>query len=280
MAKDTIRVGWLSDAQEVLGAGGAELSAERLVRHAPADFTILPCPPGNIRQDCDMYVVQNCRRYPPATVRALAVKPVIKVIRDVLESGSAYLKSWLLDEASLLIFSTQGQVDSFRWRFAAPWVLCPPPVDIDRFIAAKERAPDPRPNDVIWLGWFAISKGILEAIQWAEFSRRRVDFFGMRNILYEDTEFAKMHVAVPYGEVPDLLASYESFLMLPIEHEPFGRTVIEAYFAGCKLIVNRAIGALEWLDAIEAGRVKPVERFWTIVRTVALKGEMFDVVND
>ena len=53
---------------------------------------------------------------------------------------------------------------------------------------------------------------------------------------------------VNYKDVPALLARYETFLFLPIEAEPYNRATVEAYAAGCELVVNRNVGPLWWIE--------------------------------
>lgn len=70
---------------------------------------------------------------------------------------------------------------------------------------------------------------------------------------------------VPHEQTPAVMVQYERFLFMPEWVEPYGKTVIEAWAAGCKLEVSGRIGALWWLahepDAVKHG----VERFWAIV---------------
>lgn len=75
---------------------------------------------------------------------------------------------------------------------------------------------------------------------------------------------------VGYDDVPRLFARYERFLFLPDAVEPFGRTVIEAWAAGCDLVINRNVGALWWLANDQAAIHQAAARFWEAVR-VALR---------
>lgn len=65
-----------------------------------------------------------------------------------------------------------------------------------------------------------------------------------------------------------ILGEYETFVFLPDDIEPYGRTVIEAWLAGCELVINGNVGAAWWIDhepdAVERGS----ELFWEQIRTV------------
>ena len=52
----------------------------------------------------------------------------------------------------------------------------------------------------------------------------------------------------------DPAAATERFVFLPTTVEPFGRAVVEAWAAGCELIVNRNVGALHWLENPDGAR--------------------------
>ena len=91
-------------------------------------------------------------------------------------------------------------------------------------------------------------KGLLQAFEWAE-ENEPVDFWGVA---------AVQVAAVARGSRPRApsrpstcrrsSARYERFVFLPTTVEPFGRAVVEAWAAGCELIVNRNVGALHWLE--------------------------------
>ena len=66
-----------------------------------------------------------------------------------------------------------------------------------------------------------------------------------------------------------MLFSYETFVFLPTEPEPFSRTTVEAWAAGCKLVVNRNIGALHWIENDPQALSTASERLWGIVSEVA-----------
>ena len=53
-----MRVGWLHDDPGFLG--GAELTMVEFAAAAPAGVEIVECPPGDVDQDLDRYVVGNC----------------------------------------------------------------------------------------------------------------------------------------------------------------------------------------------------------------------------
>jgi len=69
---------------------------------------------------------------------------------------------------------------------------------------------------------------------------------------------------VPQQFVPEILWRYERFVFLPTTVEPFGRAVVEAWAAGCELIVNRNVGALHWIESPD-GLQSASADFWRLV---------------
>ena len=73
--------------------------------------------------------------------------------------------------------------------------------------------------------------------------------------------------------VPTILRLYRRFVFLPTTVEPFGRAVVEAWAAGCELIVNRNVGALHWLEHPDGARDRgaPTSGAWSARSRVRLK---------
>jgi glycosyltransferase involved in cell wall biosynthesis len=65
--------------------------------------------------------------------------------------------------------------------------------------------------------------------------------------------------------MPALLAEYERFVFLPTVIEPFGRTVVEAWAAGCEIITNGLVGARYWMEEDPGALETAGEDFWRVV---------------
>jgi glycosyltransferase involved in cell wall biosynthesis len=62
-----------------------------------------------------------------------------------------------------------------------------------------------------------------------------------------------------------LLAQYETFVFLPTVIEPFGRLVVEAWAAGCRIVTNNLVGAKWWIEN-EPGKLDTAAQdFWRVV---------------
>ena len=105
------RIGWLQ--QNVSIVGGAEMSSEALVKGAPDNIEVIFCPPNKRppTDEIDVFVIQNCTTFSAQWIEELALKPVVKQVRDPWYAGSAVLRRWLLENADRLILSSPVQLD-------------------------------------------------------------------------------------------------------------------------------------------------------------------------
>lgn len=268
--KGQVRIGWLED--NIGYTGGAEMSSATLRKHAPEGVEIVLCPP-NYRppEDIDAYVIQNCTTYKAYWVEELALKPVIKQIRDPWYAGSSLLRRWLLQNAEILIFSSPVQVDHFEYQTDLCYKLVPPPVDLEQF---REAAVPPRErHGNIFVGRCDIFKGAHVAVDWAIHNSEPLDLYGPQGFgSGKFLEFGKLpanvkfHGQVPYVNMPAIMGRAKRFIAMPSWPEAFGRTTAEAWTAGCELLVRPdKIGACWWIkndpEALEHG----VEMFWEAV---------------
>ena len=65
--------------------------------------------------------------------------------------------------------------------------------------------------------------------------------------------------------MPELLAKYERFVFLPMVLEPFGRTVVEAWAAGCAVVTNGLVGARYWIERDDGAIESAASDFWELV---------------
>lgn len=258
-----MRIGYLRDG-DGQAIGGAELSADALVQAAPDGVEMVYIPPGQMPvAECDAFLVFNCVTYDNDVIAYMDGKPVIKRVADYWPHGDDDLRAWLLEKSRRLVFLSKPHLEAFPYTCGTKTVLCPPPIDVERFRRAgmnnKQR------EGAFWMGQMWYHKGIQEAVVWAEQAGQKVDFYGDGPLRPRESAFCRYAGQVPYEDVPFVMATYDVFLHVPVWVEPFGRTVIEAWAAGCKLYLNDRIGAAWWLDNDMDAVNNGAERFWQIV---------------
>ena len=263
-----VRVGWIVDPIQQV-RGGAEISSDSLRRAHPRCVAIQwqaawkqeDRPP-------DLFVVQNCVTFGSDLVNVLSQAPVVKCVRDYWDhAGDPVLRTWLLENANVLIFSSPGQQERFPFPVDSPTVLVPPPVYAPRYMKAAENAGERA--GTCWVGrMWEPQKGIANAMAWANEHREVVDFYGDGPHKPANSQYVRYAGVLTHEEVAGVLASYERFLFLPNWYEPFGRAVVEAHFAGCELLLNDNIGAKWWIDNDPVSLLQGVAMFWQVLKQV------------
>ncbi|MDA0160012.1 hypothetical protein OM076_07050 [Solirubrobacter ginsenosidimutans] len=256
-----MKVAWLADTVEF--AGGAELTQAEFRAAAPSGIEVVECPPGALDAlaACDVACVHNTVSYPAETVDALAGKPVLRYWHDLAWPDSAAhttLLRWALSHATN-VFTSPLHRARFPHTVPEGSRLIPPAIGLGRYGASAGRK---RVRGACWLGSGQhAGKGLLQACEWAE-ANEPVDFWG--HVAVPETARVRVKGPVPHDHVGTILRLYRRFVFLPTHPEPFGRAVVEAWAAGCELIVNRNVGALAWLEKPEA--IESASRdFWRLV---------------
>jgi len=245
-----MRVGWLLDQGATVG--GAELTQAEFRAAAPDDVEIVDCQPGQI-EDCDRYVVHNCVTYDLEDLQRLDGKPVVKYWHDVgpwLQDG---VKDWLIENA-LSICCSPLQADYMHLQA----LVIPPPVDLDRFMDAASRMNGGRKGAVCVASWRNAGKGQRKVMEWAE-ANGGIDIYGGGYLAPPGSR------EIAYEGMPALMARYQTFVFLPTVIEPFGRTVAEAWAAGCEIVTNGLVGARYWLEESPEAMDTAAEDFWGVV---------------
>ncbi len=255
-----MRLGWLADPGNAI-IGGGELSAAHLAAHAPDWAQIIPCPTGRVA-DCDAYVVQNCRTYTMADSARLEGKGFVLCVRDYWEHSPGPFRTWALSHAWCVIFDSEPHRAAFPFTGYRASELCPPPVELDLFRAAAKAST--HRAGTLWLGQMQPHKGLDAAVAWAR-EHGPVDFYGAGPSIPAPEPMVRLCGQVPHEQVPETMARYERFLFMPTWVEPYGKTVIEAWAAGCRLEVHGEIGALWWLERSPQSIPRATERFWRLV---------------
>lgn len=259
-----MRVGWLADLSNTDGSGigGAEMTAAEFAQAAPEGVEVVYIGHHNLPdlEACDAACVFNIALYPPETRQALDGKRVVRYWNDVAPHGDHDLTRWLLGTATN-VFTSPLHFDRFPWRNGnvPEYHLIPPPVNLEPFREAAERSQG-RAGAVSIAPWRGWGKTPTLTQQWAA-QHGPVDFFGGGQCAPAGS------VQVPYSAMPDLLARYRTFVYLPAALEPFCRVAVEAYAAGCEVVVNGLVGARYWIED-EKARPKldtAAADFWKLV---------------
>jgi len=206
-----VTIGWLED--NIGYVGGAEMSGAAL-RHNKPDWVeeIILCPPNKRppTDEIDLFIIQNCVTYKALWVEELALKPVIKQIRDPWFAGSSLLRRWLLEKSELLIFSSPLQAHMFEYDTDLVYKLVPPPVNLAPFREAA--LPDSEKWGNVFVGRADVFKGAHAVVDWAIREGEPLDLYGPRG--FGGGHFlpfgklppnVKFHGEVPYSHMPRIL---------------------------------------------------------------------------
>jgi len=251
-----MRVGWLVDNADM--TGGAELTQDEFRAAAPDGVEIVDVRPGETQGYglCDRYVIQNCVQYTAEDVRRLEGVPVTKYWHDVGPHLQPGVREWL-DEHATYICCSPAQAEYM----GLDGVRCiPPPVDLTRFEQAAASVNGNRQGVVSVGSWRNFGKAPHKVAEWAQANNiTKVDFYGGGVAAPQGSE------QVPYEEMPALLARYETFVFLPTVIEPFSRTVVEAWAAGCEVVTNGLVGAKYWIEEDPGAMDTAAADFWNVV---------------
>lgn len=256
-----MKVGWLQDHHD--WAGGAELTMAELRAAAPESVEVVDCPPGDVKKGMDAYAIGNCVQYRLDDLSPARGRPLVKYVNDIWpHSNDPRTREYLLENAKLAFCSPLHR-ERFPHEHADEGAIIPPPVDLAPFRKAGGHKPEAKRAGTCWVGMGFYGKGIEQAVEWASVNEP-VDFFGGGPMMPPPSGLARLMGHVPHDELPAVLADYKRFLFLPTQMEPFARSAIEAWAAGCELVVNRNVGALHYIENPEELK-GAAKRFWELV---------------
>lgn len=233
-----MKVGWFTDQPGYVG--GAEMTQAEFQAAAPEGVEVFYCPPGAKREETfDCAVVNNVVQYHPQEFEGL--ENVWWYHHDLSPHNRPDTKAWLDDNARH-IFCSAFQRD----RYGLDGEVVPPPLDLSRYRPPREIRRGKRTGVCSIAQWRSFGKGPDRLDEWAH-ENGPVDVYGEGEMVPRG-ENINYKGALSDKQVPQALWDHETFVFLPTEPEPFCRSVMEAHAAGCKLVVNKLIGALEYLD--------------------------------
>lgn len=257
-----VKVGWMVDPG--LPRAGMVLSVDAFAAASPHEL-VLCYPNRRPPRYLDAFVLHGDlfnRRW----ISVLREKPFMAHRHGGWHGGDPIMRRWVLENAALVTFNSPKQRELFRYAVDVPFDFVPLPIDIDSFMVTTPVGRE----GTIFLGLIAAAKGISYTVDWAMRNQHPIDFYG--EILFRGNEKlieppCTYCGGVDYERVPALLGRYNSFIFQPYEPDLYSRTVVEAYAAGCDLILEGDEQALwDWLD-LDACRTA-ASTFWQKFETI------------
>lgn len=261
-----IKIGWAHDYALADRFGGAQLTNETMIEHAPPWAQVVRCYPGRVVK-ADFYILNNCKFFAEFELVAMMSRPFAKFEHDHWDCPQAWQKPYIrraLEGARGWVFLSPLHAESFQEKHGTPaeYTIVPSPVDPSDFY------PDKRKRGIVWLGEYASHKGVREAVAWAEDHKTVVSFFGWGHEPPRGP-WVIDGGQLPYPLIPATLGEAQALLFLPVWPEAFGRVVAEAIFSGCEIIGNENIGALSWgldREGLAAACYDAPSRFWNAIK--------------
>lgn len=242
-----MRVGWLADDLGIT-IGGAELTQAEFRKAAPDGVEIVDCPPGGVVEGLNRYVIHNCVSYAPTEIR---LSNSFKYWHDV--GPHLTDEQWRALENARPICCSPLQAE----RMKLDATVIPPAMPLEAFRKAAENAGG-RSGAVAVGPWMNPAKNPRGPAEWAA-GNGGISFIGSGPFAPPSA------VPVVYEDLPEVLARFKTFVHLPLVLEPCGRSTVEAWAAGCEVVVNRLVGARHWI-ANEPEKLDTAARdFWELV---------------
>jgi glycosyltransferase involved in cell wall biosynthesis len=232
-----MKVGWLhSDPGYV---GGAELTMAEFRAAAPVDVVD--------GTDAELVVVGNCFGDPPE----LDGQRVVQYHHDLRRHPV---------DADAHIFCSPMQ----RERYGVDGEVVPPAINASLFKPNRQvRRNGHREGICSVASWQNPGKGAQLLVEYAK-ENGPVDVWGFGDYVPHGKNLEVKGPVEP-EHLPTVLWGYERFVYLPFAPEPFGRAVVEAWYAGLEVITNRLTGALWWLRERPEALESAAEDFWKAV---------------
>lgn len=250
-----MRVGWIADHPGYIG--GAELSQAEFRLAAPEGVEIVECPDGKVVSGLDRYVAHNVCRYSGHDMAQIDA-PVTWYHHDLSPWISADVRDWLNPRAQH-IFCSELQ----REKYGKEGLCIPPAIDLNRLRPNRQTKRHGTREGVCSIGqWRGTGKGPDRLAEWAR-ANGPVDVYGPGDFCPQGPDIDYKGALAP-GDVPQTLWRYATFVFLPTAIEPFSRSVVEAWAAGCEVVTNGLVGAREWLSRPEK-ITSAGEDFWEAV---------------
>lgn len=250
-----MKVCWICDDPGYLG--GAELTMQEFRAAAPPDVSTDASP-----EDADVVVLGNVASCLDAeAIGWLERRPVVKYVHDMWPDGDRELRDWLIQRARL-IFTSPLHAKRFGPLVAEQ---IPPAIPLKKFRPPRpiRRHADRRQGAVSIASWRGPGKGAQLVMEYA------AENGGVA--VYGPGPFLPVGPDIDYGgelppdQVAPALWRHETFVFLPSVIEPFGRSIVEAWAAGCRIVANGLVGATYWIAEDPQALETAATDFWRVV---------------
>lgn len=233
--------------------GGAELTMREFALAAPDHVTLVEDP-----ADADTVLIGNCTIFSASLIGDLEGKRVVRYHHDLARHEDPALREWLERNAAHVFTSPLHQR---LYGLAGDWPNVPPAIDLNACRPPRTvRRKGKRAGACSIGSWQGPGKGQQLLREWSDLNGP-VDVYGTG--VYTP-HAPNLNVIGPLDpeQVSETLWRYERFVHLPTAPEPFGRCVVEAWAAGCELVVNRQVGALHYIENDQEALRTAAADFW------------------
>lgn len=246
-----MKVAFLFDAGNSDGTiGGAELTMREFIEAAPEGAEV-----GEL-DDAEVVVVGNCVTFEPEITEVLEGRRVVRYHNDLARHEHPALREWLEHNATHIFTSPYHQA-----LYGLDGECIPPAVDLEAF---EEVSGTIARTGACSVGsWANPGKGQKLIEEWA-IQHGGLDIYGAGACLPAGGHLRRMGELRP-AQVPATLARYKTFVHLPTAPEPFGRAVVEAWAAGCELVINSLIGAIHYIQEEPEKLRTAADDFWEVI---------------
>lgn len=229
--------------------GGAELTMQEFADSAPDGVEVVK------GLDHDTVILGNVVHLSPDAIEKLKGKKVVWFHNDLSPHINSELQDWL-DLNAEHIFCSPLQRD----KYGLDGEVIPPAMDLEPF---RDRRNGRRHSAVSIAQWRNPGKGAHLLAEWAK-DNGHIDVYGDGGFLPVGPN-VDLQGPLEQEDIPRVLGAYKTFVFLPFEIEPFCRSVVEAWAAGCNVITNNLIGARYWIDEAPEKLETAAEDFWKVV---------------
>lgn len=249
------RISFLYDRGNADGSiGGAELTMREFSAAAPENAEPVEL------SDAQTVVIGNCTSFGPDLIDELSGKRVIRYHNDLARHEHPDLREWL-DRNATHAFCSQLHQDHYG--LDGVWPNIPPALDLKRFGPSRQVKRNGKRSGAVAVASFQNpDKGAQLLAEWAA-ANGGLTVYGTGSYV-PDSPAIDFRGALPYENVPNVLWAAETFVHLPTAVEPFGRAVVEAWAAGCELVVNELVGALGYLRSNHDALRSAARDFWRL----------------
>lgn len=250
-----IKVAWLHDHRlSEVPTGGAERTNQLVVSQAPKRVQVEVLNPNLLKEKSqlkskDLIITNNIKWFNHTQLEWMLDCPRIRYEHDywnLADSSHEQYKKEMWEGSVKMVFLSPAHYYEYRRRYPdivfRDVVLQPSPIDVDKFHPGEKKPV------CVYIGAVDRHKGILGVLTWGEVECIPVHVYGGGPLAgaVSTSSAGILMGTLGYEEVQAVLAEADVFIHLPEWVEPFGRAVMEARFAGCRIVTNNRLGAMSY----------------------------------